>query len=338
MVRDNEEEAPGAEPRLAPGREFDLIRTFYPRAHRPRGDVRVGAGDDCAVVAGDGIALSSDMSVEGTHFRRDWLSPTEIGYRAAPAALSDLAAVAARPIGVLVSLAMPERDAGEPARQLMDGVREAVHAVGGVLLGGDLTRTEGPLVIDVTAVGEVSTPVLRSGARVGDSLWVTGELGAPALAVAYLLEGTDPPPEVRLRFAAPTPRTAEARWLAERGVCRAMIDLSDGLAGDAAHIAASGGVRLILVEDAIPLHPSVAGLADPSEAFRLAVAGGEEYELCFAAAPGSVEQWREAFLHEFGLRLTRVGRVEAGEGVFLESITGVRPLSLAGFQHFRHQP
>ncbi|HEX2188489.1 MAG TPA: AIR synthase related protein [Longimicrobiaceae bacterium] len=176
---------------LAPGAEFALIRRFVPRGQPARADVLVGPGDDCAVVAG-GIALSTDMSVEGVHFRRDWLSPREIGWRAAAAALSDLAAVAARPIGVLVSLALPAGDAGDPAVELMAGVREAAEAVGGAVLGGDVARTTGPLVVDVTVVGEARNPVLRSGARRGDEVWVTGALGGAAAAVRAWLAGGEP--------------------------------------------------------------------------------------------------------------------------------------------------
>ncbi|HLL81306.1 MAG TPA: AIR synthase related protein, partial [Longimicrobium sp.] len=129
---------------LGPGAEFDLIRRFLAPAQAGRQDVRVGPGDDGAVVAGEGIVLSSDLSVEEVHFRRDWLGPEGIGYRAAAAALSDLAAMAARPIGVLGSLAVPARDAGDYAVAVMEGVRRAAESVGAVLLGGDLTRSPGP--------------------------------------------------------------------------------------------------------------------------------------------------------------------------------------------------
>ena len=166
----------GSHLHLAPGAEFDLIRRFLPHAPRlGRQDVRVGPGDDCAVVTGNGIALSTDLSIEGTHFRREWLSPHEIGCRAASAALSDLAAMAARPIGVLVSLAVSETDADEFAVHVMEGIHDAVERVGGVVLGGDLTRSPGPVVVDLTVIGETAEPVLRSGAKVGDEVWVTGE-------------------------------------------------------------------------------------------------------------------------------------------------------------------
>jgi thiamine-monophosphate kinase len=322
-------------PRLAPGPEFDLIRRFLPPPQR-RPDVRVGPGDDCAVVAGDGIALSTDMSVEGVHFRRDWLSPEEIGWHAAAAALSDLAAVAARPIGVLVSLAVAEADAGAFAEALMRGVREAAAATGAALLGGDLTRSPGPVVIDVTVVGEAPHPVLRSGARPGDELWVTGALGAAGLAVARLLAGEAPPPDARARFARPIPRTAEAVWLAARGLPRAMLDLSDGVAGDAAHLAAAGGVALLLDAAAIPVHPAVLRfLQNGDAALQLAAGGGEDYELLFAAAPSAVAPHVEGFRAEFGVPLTRVGRVAEGEGVWWDGGENPpRPVGRRGFQHF----
>lgn len=320
---------------LGPGPEFDLIRRMVPRPVRAgdRPDVRVGPGDDCAVVVGEGIALSSDMSVEDVHFRRDWLSAREIGFRVAAAALSDLAAMAARPIGVMCSIAAREEDAGRFAVHLMDGVRGAAGHVGAVVLGGDLTRSPGPLVIDVTVVGECAIPILRSGARPGDEVWVTGRLGGPAAYVAALLEDRLPDPSARDRFAEPVPRVREARWLRERGVLRAMVDLSDGLAGDAGHLAAASGVAVVLDRAAIPVHPAARGEGDA--ALRLAVSGGEDYELCFAAPRGRLVSLADAFAREFGVPLTRVGRVEEGSGVWWEEPGGGRaPVEGSGFQHF----
>lgn len=325
--------------RLGPGAEFDLIRRFLPHAPRfGREDVRVGPGDDCAVVVGDGIALSVDMSVEGIHFRRDWLSEHEIGCRAASAALSDLAAMAARPIGVLVALAVPEADAGEPAVRLMGGVREAAARVGAVVLGGDLTRSSGPVVLDIAVIGECPVPVLRSGAEPGDEVWVTGELGAAAVTIARLLRGEMPHSAAWPQFACPLPRVPEALWLRERELPKAMIDLSDGLAGDAAHLAAASDVAVLLERAAIPVHEAVlADTATREDALRYALAGGEDYELCFVAAPGSLEPHVDAFEAEFGTRLTRVGRIEAGQGVgvfWRGKDRAAEPLGLAGFQHF----
>jgi thiamine-monophosphate kinase len=321
--------------RLAPGGEFDLIRRFLggpPQGERP--DVRVGAGDDCAVVVGDGIALSSDMSVEGVHFRRDWLAPEEIGWRAAAAALSDLAAVAARPIGILVSLAAPREDAGDCVVRVMAGCREAVESCGGVLLGGDLTRSPGPLVVDVTVVGEAPRPVLRSGARPGEEVWVTGELGGSAACVEALLDGRTPDAAARERFARPWPRVREAQWLRERGIPTAMVDLSDGLVGDAAHLSAASGVAMLLVPELIPVHPA-ARERSRIKSLRRALGGGEDYELCFTAPVGAVGPYHTAFERAFEVRLSCVGRAGGGDGVWYVDAEGHRrPTGVSGWQHF----
>ncbi|MBD0321256.1 MAG: hypothetical protein ICV87_13025 [Gemmatimonadetes bacterium] len=279
---------------LGPGPEFDLIRRFLasPPARRP--DVRVGPGDDCAVVAGKGIALSSDMSVEEVHFRRDWLPPEGIGYRAAAAALSDLAAVAARPIGVLASLAVAEADAGSYAVEVMNGVRRAAESVGAVVLGG------------------------------------------AAACVARLLAGRRPPRDAWAHFAEPRPRVQEARWLAERGIPSAMLDLSDGLLGDAAHLAAASGVAVLLVPELIPVHPAILReTRSRRRSLAMALGGGEDYELCFTAEAGSVEAVRRDFETRFGLPLQCVGRVGQGDGVWWVDAEGHRtPMEGHGFQHF----
>lgn len=298
--------------------------------------VRVGAGDDCAIVRGEGLALSVDMSVEGVHFLRDWLQPEEIGYRATAAALSDLAAVAATPIGILASLAIDAADAHDVAPRIMEGARAAAAGARAVLLGGDMSRTTGPLTLDIVAVGNTLRPVLRRGAREGDSLWVTGELGAASAAVRAWQRGGIPEAAARLAFALPTPRLAEAAWLAARGVLDALIDISDGLAGDASHLAAASAVRIVIDGAAVPIHPVVrAETPDQEHALRLALGGGEDYELCFAAPPGAVERIAESFIDTFDLHLTRVGTVHAGSGVLLRTRGGsVIDMPLAGHDHF----
>jgi len=322
--------------RLGRGAEFDLIRGFYRGARRGgTGGVRIGAGDDCAVVVGESIAISADLSIEGVHFRRTWLSPEEIGYRAAVAALSDLAAMAARPIGILASLAVTPDDAVVIADSLMLGVRRAVEGVGGELLGGDLTRSPGPVILDIVVVGEAASPVLRSGAKAGDEVWVTGTLGGAAAAVRAWGSGAVPESTLRERFAAPTARVREALWLAERTLPRAMIDLSDGLAGDLEHLAAASGVAIVLQSDAVPVHPAAATASKSIEdAFELAIRGGEDYEICFAVRPGSLVPHQADFERSFGVPLTRIGTVEAGAGVFLEGTEGRTPLPPPGFAHF----
>jgi thiamine-monophosphate kinase len=309
---------------IGPGREFDLIRGFLRGGAPLPAEVRVGPGDDCAVVGS--LAISTDLSVEGVHFRRDWLRPREIGWRAAAAALSDLAAMGARPVGVLVSLSVPPADAGSFATALMLGAREAVEAVGGVLLGGDLTRSPAGVAVDVVVVGESERPVLRSGARPGDGLWVTGELGGAAAFVRARVQGGRPRRGARSRFARPEPRIAAGRWLAERGIATAMLDLSDGLAGDATHLAAASGVAIDLQLDDLPVHTA----ADP----ELALRGGEDYELCFTASDLHAET-RSAFAADLGLRLTRVGTVRRGRGVWIERQGRRDAVGSAGFQHFK---
>jgi thiamine-monophosphate kinase len=322
---------------LGPGAEFDLIRRFLGDAAAdgaaiPDG-VRVGPGDDCAVVAGE-LALSVDMSVEGVHFQRDWLEPEEIGYRAAAAALSDLAAMAATPIGILIALAMRAEDAQDMAALVMDGVRAAAAGQGAALLGGDSTRSPGPIIVDAVVVGSAPDPVLRAGARPGDAVWVTGELGAAATAVRAWRAGRAPEPPARLAFALPAPRTAEAVWLAERVGLGALIDISDGLAGDAAHLAAASGVGITLDAASIPIHPVLhaSGIDDP---LRLALTGGEDYELCFAAPDEAVQRVAREFHDRFGLQLTRVGSVREGEGVSMRGLDGIiRDLHYGGYDHF----
>lgn len=322
--------------RLGPGREFDLIRRFLAGAGPDAPGVELGPGDDCALFTADRVAISTDLSLEGAHFRREWIGPEEIGYRAAAAALSDLAAMAARPIGVLSSIAVPASDLPAYAVAVSNGVRAAAEAVGASVLGGDVARSPGPVLLDVTVVGEATRPVLRSGARVGDTVWVTGRLGGAAAAVRAWLDGEEPDPAAREAFARPRPRTREARWLAERGVPSAMLDLSDGLAGDLAHLAAASDVGILLDPTSVPVHPAALGAtASDDEALRLALGGGEDYELCFTAPTGVVESIRTTFEESFAVPLSRVGEVVSGEGVRVRRPDGtIEPLRIQGYRHF----
>jgi thiamine-monophosphate kinase len=320
-----------AMPLLGTGREFDRIRAVLATL----GASVEGAGDDCAFVpSGPGvIALSTDTSVEGVHFRREWLSLEEIGWRAAAGALSDLAAVAADPIGVLAALVLPD-DLGEAETvRMMRGIGDAAASVGGKVLGGDMSR--GPsLSLGITVVGFCAAPVRRTGAAIGDSLWVTGSLGGAAAALLSLEAGAAPAPAARAVFAHPEPRVPSARWLAGRGA-RAMIDLSDGLAGDAGHLAAASGVRLRIDIGGLPVHPDlVSRVARTGEsAVALAAIGGEDYELLVAMPPGFDETDAAEHLHDTGVRLTRIGVVEGGQGVSLTE--GGVSVTLRSFDHFR---
>lgn len=337
--------------RLGPGREFDLIRQILEQDARiriasrvtgrpsPGGRVLSGPGGDCAVIAGRTIAISVDASVEDVHFRRAWITPQQIGYRAAAAALSDLAAVAASPIGLLVTLAVPASDVPDFALAIMAGVSEAADAAGASLLGGDVSRSTGPALIDVTVTGEPHGEITRGGATYGDELWVTGTLGASAVAVREWMAGIEPSPEAVQAFTRPVPRIAEARWLAGRGVITAAIDLSDGLAGDARHLAAASAVRILLEAETIPIAAVVRTAArDDAGALALAIGGGEDHELCFAAPPDAVARLVPEFEKTFGVRLSRVGRVVEGEGVAIIGSDGIeQKLDVVGYNHFANE-
>lgn len=321
---------------LGPGGEFDLIRSFLAGGPPPGADVLVGSGDDCAVLE-SGWVVSTDSFLEDVHFRRGWMSFDEAGCRAVTAALSDVAAMAARPVGVLVALGLPDVEAPSIAEGLRTGIRRACARARCPLIGGDLTRSPGPVVMNVVALGRADRPILRSGARPGDEVWVTGVLGASAAAVRSWKCGREPDPSLRRAFASPVARLEEARWVAERIRTTALIDLSDGLAGDMGHIAAASGVAIVLNPALVPVAPSAANAAGSRRrALPLALAGGEDYELAFTARPRSADSAATDFNRRFDLSLTRVGIVAEGAGVRLEGEGADQfdPGS-AGFDHFR---
>jgi len=319
---------PGQRLALGPGPEFDRIRKIA----QVLGDQGTGLGDDCGLVReGDEfIAFSTDVSVEGVHFRRDWVTPEEVGWRATAAALSDLAAEGAEPIGLLCAVTMPAAAAEGELLQVMAGVGAAARSVRAMVLGGDLAS--GPAwSLAVTVIGRTRAPVTRGGAEPGDRLWVTGSLGGARAALEAWRRAKVPLSGARTRFAHPEPRIAAGRWLARHGA-RAMIDLSDGLGGDTWHLAAASGVALEIDLNAIPVAPEVteeaAQLGVPPEQF--AAEGGEDYEL-LVALPSRFDAM-DLFVRECGIPLTRIGLAAAGSGVLFR-LAG-HPLELHGFNHF----
>ncbi|HLG05763.1 MAG TPA: thiamine-phosphate kinase [Gemmatimonadales bacterium] len=311
---------------LGRGPEFDRIRAIA-KALGPRAS---DLGNDCALVRLGSVtlALTTDVSVERVHFRREWLSLEEIGWRAAVASLSDLAAAGAQPIGLLAALTMAPGEPEPAFASVMSGVGAAVESVGGTVLGGDLSRG-GDMSLAITAIGSVDRPIGRSGARPGDGLWVTGELGGARAALAAWRAGREPDPRARARFAHPEPRIEAGRWLAAHGA-RAMLDVSDGLAGDAAHLAAASGVRVRVELEKIPAHPAVATEAratgEPAAAF--AAQGGEDYELLVAMPAEPADRSGIP-----PLPLTRIGRIEAGPAEVVFALDG-RRLHFSGYDHF----
>jgi thiamine-monophosphate kinase len=297
--------------------EFELLVLLRERLPAAGPRVRLGSGDDAAVtVPGGAVATSIDALVEGVHFRRETASPRQIGRKALSTALSDLAAMGAAPGEAYVWLGAPE-GMGEPELlEVGEGLAAVATETGTTIAGGDLTRAP-VLSLAVTVTGHASHPedfVTRAGARPGDALVVTGELGGAAAGLLLLedpaLEGDD---ALRRRQLDPTPRLAAGRALAAAGAT-AMIDLSDGLAGDAHHMAEASGGLLVVDASTVPIAPDVDAVAaaagrDPLE---LATAGGEDYELLAALPPKAIAPAREA-LAALGTPLTAIGRVEAAQ-------------------------
>ena len=259
---------------LGPGREFASIarwvRQWGARAH--------GIGDDAAILdvpAGTRLVVSTDTTTEDVHFRRSWLTPLEIGWRASMAALSDLAAMGAEPLGVLIALGAPE-SWDHALDEVLRGVGDACAAAKAPIIGGDTTRAP-VLTLGITVLGTSTAPMRRVGARPGDMLYLTGSLGGPGAALEAWLAGRQPVATHRARFARPVARLSMGAWCAANGATAA-IDISDGLVADAGHIAAASGARLIIEIGSIPVLGGVLA--------RDALASGEEYELLVTGPSG----------------------------------------------------
>ena len=325
--------------------EFELIGRFFRRAG---GRARLGIGDDCALLdppAGATLAVSTDMLVSGRHFFED-VDPEALGHKTLAVNLSDLAAMGARPVAFTLALALPSADP-DWLEAFARGLFALADAHDCELVGGDTTR--GPLVLSVTVLGSVSPEraLRRDGARAGDDVWVSGALGAAAWAVrtrrdagGWAAPGADAArlAQARRRLERPEPRVALGRGLL--GVASAAIDLSDGLAGDLAHLLARSGEAVAvplgatLDEPAVPVDAALAGL-DADDRRALALGGGDDYELLFTAPPGRRDDVA-AVATRIGLTLTRIGRVEPQPGLRTTDAHGrTFPLDVRSFDHFR---
>jgi thiamine-monophosphate kinase len=283
---------------LGGGKEFDLIRALVERW----GTAAVGIGDDASVLApppGTVLLVSTDTTVEGVHFRREWLTARELGYRACTAALSDLAAMGATPMGMLLAIVLPERWRGD-VLAVADGAGEAALTYAAPILGGNVSGGD-QFALTTTVLGAAVRPLPRSACGVGDGIWVTGRLGGPGTSLAHWLAGDAPDEVSRSRFVHPVARIREARWLADAGV-RSAIDISDGLVADLGHLAAASGVRIEFDVESVPVLPGLAPAA--------ALASGEEYELIVSAADVLDA---DAFEAAFGIPLTRIGAAHAAD-------------------------
>jgi thiamine-monophosphate kinase len=314
--------------------EFDLIQKFFTRAVER---AALGVGDDCALFApspGMQLAVSTDMLVEGRHFLST-VSPERLGHKALAVNLSDLAACGAKPLAFTLALALPRANE-EFLAAFSRGLLALADRHGCELIGGD--TTQGPLNICITVFGEVPTgqALLRSGARVGDDVYLSGTVGDARLALEVfrgtLGLGGEAFDAVRLAMECPQPRLALG--MALRGVAHSAIDVSDGLLGDLSHILRRSGVGATLDVDAVPRSGVLRSLPlAPQREFTLA--GGDDYELVFTAPPARAAQVQGA-ASETGVALTRIGVIEVQAGLRLVDASGRAVDSgFASFDHFR---
>ena len=327
--------------------ELALLRQIRARAaQNPLGrGIKLGIGDDCALISlrpGEELAVTTDLSIAGRHFRLDWHTPEAIGHRTLARGLSDLAAMGARPVAAFLSLGLPRELARRGA--WMDRFLDAFFALAEAhklpLAGGDLAESH-VAVADIVLMGAVARgkALLRSGARAGDLLYVTGKLGGAVAGLGELeklaggakrksVGGLRIPKRLETALAAhlyPLPRIAQGLWLAQRGVASAALDISDGLSTDLAHLCEESGVCAEVNADSLPVHAG-ATLAQ-------ALHGGEDYELLFAARPDARVPQAIA-----GVPVTRIGTVmrrRAGRPmVTLMTARGAEPLEARGWEHF----
>ncbi|HST70620.1 MAG TPA: thiamine-phosphate kinase [Solirubrobacterales bacterium] len=324
--------------------EFEFLAKLRERLPPNGPRVELGSGDDAAItVPGGATATSVDAIVEGVHFRREDAGLETVGRKALSTALSDLAAMGAEPGEAYVVLGAPAELSEEDFDALLDGLLGVARATGTTLAGGDLTRAP-VLSLAVTVVGHAARAenlVTRAGAEPGDLLVLTGEIGAAA-AGRHLLDDTSLAAAVsdttaealRSRQLDPSPRLHTGRALAAAGA-RAMIDLSDGLAGDAGHLSRAGAVALRIDAGALPIAKGVAEVAVAAglDPLGLAVSGGEDYELLAALPPKSLSEASTRLGEAAETTLTPIGEVEAGEGVELR-LPGGGLLEVRGHDHF----
>ena len=314
--------------------EFELIARIRSRAKRDSAAVTLGIGDDAAVLKlqeNSELVCTSDLSVEGVHFRLNWTTPALVGQKTMTVSLSDLAAMGATPLAALVSIAAPKRSAAELIDRFYDGVLSVAEEYGFPVVGGDISSIDGPVVIDTILLGEVEegTALRRSGAKAGDMVWVSGVLGSSvagyrALQLGLRLataSGSDGDAvEAHLR---PVARLKLGSALRTRKLATAAIDVSDGLSSDLGHICEESGLGAII--DAALL-PKFGSLND-------ALHGGEQYELLFAS-PAERRPEVEALALELGIALTCIGKFE-GEGVTIINKGDSQPLVPHGWDHFQ---
>ena len=307
--------------------EFQLIARLT-QALPTNPAVIVGTGDDCAVldlgVPGKCFLFKTDAVVEGIHFTRE-TPPEKIGHKALARVLSDVAAMAGTPIAALVTIALPKTFEPDFIAAIYDGLNLLARAHGVAIVGGETTTNPERILISIALLGSaVSGKIpLRSGAKVGDAIFVTGFLGGS-------IEGR------HLDFA---PRLAEARWLVEHFPIHALIDVSDGLAGDLRHLLQGAGVGAVLLKTSIPVSAAAKSRARASSTAKPAVIAaltdGEDFELLFSVAPGDAVRLMDGWKKQFPeTKLTCIGKIVTGEGILLNDKYGSQTFHGDGYVHF----
>lgn len=318
--------------------EFGLIERFRALLGTPpEGEVWIG--DDAAILRAPGgtILFTADLLVEGVHFDLAWTSPEDLGWKALAVNASDIAAMGGTPRRALVSLGVrPGLDVGF-LEGLYRGMQECCNRFTMAVAGGDLSRA-GELVISVALLGNPAgrRVIERGGAQVGDTICVTGTLGAAAAGLAMLRAGREPRADLAAAHRRPVPRVREAEVL-RRFLPSAMVDVSDGFAADLGHLCAASGVGAAVEAGGLPLIDLTAidpGLDPDLEPLGLALSGGEDYELCFTIDPERAEAAAAAVEEATGTRVHAVGEITGG-GLVLRHDRGERPLPLGGWDHFR---
>ena len=318
-------------------KEFELINRFFIGRGITRRDVDIGIGDDCALVTvpeGCQLAVTTDTLVEGVHFFSD-ISPKALGHRVLAVNLSDLAAMGAEPAWISIGLTLPNVDETW-MEQFTQGMHDIAEYYNVQLIGGD--TTQGPLTITVCAKGIVpkGKALTRSGAKVGDWLFVTGDLGDAALAIEARTQGwelsDDDRRYVQKKFDYPAPQVAAGQVL--RGLANSAIDISDGLLADLSHILTHSGVGATIHADKVPLSNALKNLPDEEVRLMLAMAYGDDYQLLFTVSDSnSVAVERR--LAEYGVTPTCIGQINANAGdISLLYKDKPWPFPATGFEHF----
>ncbi len=326
--------------------ERALVERLRERLGPPPPHVLLGVGDDAAILAperGCDDVVTTDGLVEGVHFRRDWTPARAVGHKVLAINLSDLASMGATPRASLLTLAMPADFPLQDFDDLVGAYLELAGRSGATLVGGNMTRSPGPLVIESTVIGSVRRRrvLRRQGARAGDELYVTGELGAAAAGLDIAGSGLDrtaldtAAAACLARYERPDARTRCGRIVGRSRAASAAIDLSDGLADAATRLADAGGVGVLVDAAALPVHPGAEAWArrtgrDPVD---VAVTGGEDYELAFAVSRRLRSRFLTAARRCRDLPMTRIGRFVEEPGGWLEREGTKVPLP-TGFSHF----